>query len=81
MAHLPPVTWQEVATKDDVRASEAALRVAIDASADQLRAEMQVMEANLRTEFIAAMNRQIKWLVGFAAVWTTVLVSAVRLIG
>ena len=69
MAHLPPVTWNEVATKDDLE------RLGIE-----LRAEMQVLQANLRAEFIAAMNRQIKWLVGFAAVWTTVLVTAVRLI-
>ncbi len=70
MAHLPPVTWNEVTTKDD-----------LDRLGFELRAEMQVLQANLRAEFIAAMNRQIKWLVGFAAVWTTVLVTAVRLIG
>ena len=85
MAHLPPVTWQEVATKDDVRGSEAALRVSIDAAIErlgiELRAEKQALRSDLRAEFIDAMNRQIKWLVGFAAVWTTVLVTAVRLIG
>ena len=30
MAHLPPVTWNEVATKDDLRALEAVLTARID---------------------------------------------------
>ena len=93
MAHLPPVTWNEVATKDDVRAWEVALRKNVDAAVGQLgtqlRAEMQVLGselrtemhtgfATLRTEFVEATNRQIKWLVTFAAAWTTVLVTLVR---
>ena len=80
MSHLPPVTWQDVATKDDVRASEVAVRAHVDASVErlgmQLRSEMQ----QLRTEFVEATNRQIEWLVTFAAAWTTVLVTVVRLI-
>ena len=73
MAHLPPVTWNEVATKADV-----------DAAADrfglQLRSEMHTGFANMRTEFVDASNRQIKWLVTFAAAWTTMLVTLVRLV-
>jgi hypothetical protein len=62
MAHLSPVTWNDVATKADV-----------DAARDRLT-------DRLRAEFVDAMNRQIKWLVTFAAAWTTVLVTLVRLI-
>ena len=80
MAHLPPVTWNEVATKDDLRAAEAALRNDIDVLGTELRAEMRVLGADLRTEFVAATNRQIKWLVTFAAAWTTVLLTLARLI-
>jgi predicted nucleic acid-binding Zn-ribbon protein len=46
MSHLPPVTWDQVATRDDLRALEASLRGEISVSASGLRAEM----ANLRTE-------------------------------
>lgn len=69
MAHLPPVTWNEVATKGDVD-------TAVDRLGTQLRSEMQ----ELRTEFVEATNRQIKWLVTFAAAWTSVLVTLVRFI-
>ncbi len=46
MSHIPPVTWDQVATKDDLRALEASLRSEISVSASGLRAEM----ADLRTE-------------------------------
>lgn len=60
MAHLPPVTWNEVATKADLETARTALR------------------AELRADFTEAMNRQIKWLVTFAAAWTSLLVALVR---
>jgi hypothetical protein len=34
----------------------------------------------LRADFTEAMNRQIKWLVTFAAAWTSVLVTLVQFI-
>ncbi len=106
MAHLPPVTWHDVATKHDLDALESSLRnefrtglgadsqslrSKMDSVEIRLRADMESMEtglrsemntgfATLRTEFVEATNRQIKWLVTFAAAWTTVLVTLVRLV-
>ncbi len=42
MAHLPPVTWQDVATKGDLRALEAVLSARIDG------AIAQAMERQIR---------------------------------
>ena len=63
MSHLPPVTWDQVATKDDLRALEANLRAEISVSASGLRAEM----ANLRTE-IADLRTEVR--TGLAGVRT-----------
>ena len=46
MSHLPPVTWDQVATKEDLRALETNLRAEISVNASGLRTEM----ADLRTE-------------------------------
>ena len=50
MSHLPPVTWDQVATKDDLRALEASLRSDISVSASGLRAEMADLRTELRTD-------------------------------
>ena len=50
MSHLPPVTWDLVATKDDLRALEANLRAEISVSASGLRAEMAELRSEVRTE-------------------------------
>jgi phosphoglycerate-specific signal transduction histidine kinase len=53
MSHLPPVTWDQVATKEDLRALEANLRAEISVSASGLRTEMADLGtemADLRTE-------------------------------
>ncbi len=68
MAHLPPVTWNDVATKDNLRTLETTLRH-----------QMHVGFADLRTEIADAMTRQIKWMVTFAA-WSSLLIAAARLI-
>ena len=49
MSHLPPVTWDQVATKDDLRALEANLRAEISVSASGLRAEMAELRTEIRT--------------------------------
>lgn len=50
MSHIPPVTWDQVATKDDLRALEASLRSEISVSASGLRAEMADLRTELRTD-------------------------------
>ncbi len=45
-----------------------------------LRTDMQVGFADLRTEMIESTNRQLRWMITFAAAWSTVLIAAVRLI-
>ena len=109
MAHLPPVTWNEVATKDDLDTLGTTLRAEMRTMGSELRSEMQMMRtelsvetqavrgemqtmrtelrgemqtgfATLRAEFVEGTNRQIKWMVTFAAAWTSVLVTLVRFI-
>ena len=53
MSHLPPVTWDQVATKDDLRALEASLRGEISVSASGLRAEMADLRTEVRIELSA----------------------------
>ena len=45
-----------------------------------VRGRMHVLGADLRTEFVEATNRQIRWLVTFATAWTTVLLTLARLV-
>lgn len=70
MAHLPPVTWNQLASKNDLEQIRTSLS-----------AEMSVGFANLRTEMIDGVNRQIKWLVTFAAAWTSLLLGVMQLLG
>ena len=65
MAHLPPTTWQDLATKDDLAV---------------LRSEMHAGFADLRTEIADSATRQIRWMVTFAGVWSSVLIAVVRLL-
>ena len=82
MAHLPPVTWNQLATKSDLELLRASLsaefRGELKSFDTSLRAEMAVGFANLRTEMIDGVNRQIKWLVTFAAAWTSLLLAAMQ---
>jgi hypothetical protein len=94
MSHLPPVTWDQVATKDDLRALEASLRSEISVGASGLRAEMADLRtevrtelsavrteiADLRTEIAGAILRQTRWMLGFALALTSVMITVIRLI-
>ncbi|HSH11463.1 MAG TPA: hypothetical protein VLA10_06720 [Ilumatobacter sp.] len=80
MAHLPPVTWNEVATKDDLTTLGTTLRSEMHAMGTELRSEMHVGFATLRADFVEGTNRQIKWMVTFAAAWSSLLVTVVRLL-
>ena len=66
--------------RGEMEAMGAELRGEMQTVGTGLRGEMQVMGADLRTEFVDGTNRQIKWLVGFAAVWSSLLVTLVGLI-
>ncbi len=76
MAHLPPVTWSEIATKDDLQTLATTLRSEMHVGFADLRTEIGAV----RTEIADAMTRQIKWMVTFAAAWSSLLIAAVRLI-
>ena len=67
MSHLPPVTWDQVATKDDLRALEANLRAEISVSASGLRAEMAELRSEVRTE-MADLRTEVR--TGLAGVHT-----------
>jgi hypothetical protein len=69
MAHLPPVNWHEVATKDDLRALESVMR-------SDFRAEL----AGVRADFHQSMIEQTRWIVGFICGWSAVVVTIARLL-
>ena len=80
MAHLPPVTWDQVATKHDLDHLGTSLRGEIHTAASELRGEMQVGFAELRAEMAQSTTRQIRWMATFAAAWSTLLLAAVQLL-
>jgi hypothetical protein len=91
MSHLPPVTWNQVATKDDLGTLGTTLRAEMQTLGAELRGEMREMRTELRSEmqmirlelradFVEGTNRQIKWLATFAAAWSSLLIAAVSLL-
>ena len=65
MAHLPPTTWQDIATKDDLRVLGAEIRTEI---------------AEVRIDVTQAIDRQTRWMVTFICAWSTVVVAVSRLL-
>jgi hypothetical protein len=53
MAHLPPVTWQDVATKDDLRTLEAVLTARIDGAIAQAMERQIRWMATFNTALVA----------------------------
>jgi hypothetical protein len=64
MSHLPPVTWQEVATKGDLdslrvvlttdlRSAEAGIRSDMQTMESSIRGDMKAMEASIRSDMKA----------------------------
>ncbi len=83
MEHLPPVTWNELATKSDVEVLRGEMRQmesSLRGDIESIRTELHVGFANMRTEFVERTNREIKWLVTFAAGWSSLLIGAVSLL-
>jgi len=76
MAHLPPTTWQDIATKDDLRVLGAEIRTEI---AD-VRTELRTGLADVRTDVTQAIDRQTRWMVTFICAWSTVVVAVSRLL-
>jgi hypothetical protein len=50
MAHLPPVTWQHITTKDDLDAQSALLRSELHVVSTEFRSEMRELSIELRSE-------------------------------
>ena len=50
MAHLPPVTWQEVVTKTDLRVELNVVTSVLRGEMAELRTEMADLRTELRTE-------------------------------
>jgi hypothetical protein len=70
MSHLPPVTWQEVATKGDLdslrvvlttdlRSAEAGIRSDMQTMESSIRGDMKAMEASIRSD-MKAMETEIR---------------------
>jgi len=70
MSHLPPVTWQEVATKGDLdslrvvlttdlRSAEAGIRSDMKAMEASIRSDMKTMETEIRSD-MKAMETEIR---------------------
>ena len=78
MEHLPPIEWDQIATKDDVRMAEERLRVEFRGEFAELRGESREHRGEIALQ-IARQTRTIVFTqLGVAlAIWIALLVPAV----
>jgi hypothetical protein len=69
MAHMLPVPWHDVATKDDLRVLSA-----------ELRTEFRTELADLRTELHQSIVGQTRWLTGYVTTLSVVMLAVARLL-
>jgi hypothetical protein len=55
MAHLPPAGYSDLATKSDLRQLKEEIELKIEATKQELRAEMQRMGRSLMLSFVTVM--------------------------
>ena len=64
MPPVPPVTWQDVATKDHLRVLGL-----------EVRGELTLLRAEMERGFA----RQTRWVVGVLTAWSSVLLAAIAI--
>lgn len=69
MAHMLPVHWNDVLTKDDLRVFSA-----------ELRAELRTEMADLRTELHQSVIGQTRWLTGYVTALAAVMLAVASLL-
>ena len=69
IAHIMPVPWHDVATKDDLRVLSA-----------ELRHDMAEMRTELRAEIHQAIVGQTRWLTGYVTALSIVMLAVARLL-
>lgn len=91
MEHLAPVTWQNVATKDDLASlhvltrqdlgvAMAELRSDLRGEMAELRTDLRVELAGVRTDLHKDINAQTWKLMTFLAGWSALLVTIVGIV-
>lgn len=94
IAHIRPVPWNDVATKDDIqlvrnemtvtraelRSEIAELRTEFCAGIAELRTDMSTGLADVRIEVHQAIVGQTRWLIGYLTALSVVMLTVARLI-
>ncbi len=94
IAHIMPVPWHDVATKDDLRLMRADLdffrtdvraeldvfRAELEAFRTEVRAELDSSRSELRMELHQAITAQTRWLMGYVAAYGVLMLAVARLL-